>query len=191
VKGFGVSRKLEKLGNWSSDTAELFFDDCRIPARYLLGNEGHGFYYIMTNFQGERLVASTSGVAGSQLLLDRTIEYVKERQAFGRPVSGFQVTRHKIVDMQVDIEAGRRLAYHAADTFDRVGNQAVKEITVAKAFCAEMSCRVATGCLQLHGGMGYMEEMYPARAFRDTRLIPIGGGSTEIMKEILSKLMNL
>ncbi len=191
VKGFGVSKKLEKLGNLASDTAELFFEDCRIPARYLLGEQGHGFYHIMTNFQGERLVAATSAVAGSQLLLDKTIAYCKEREAFGKPLTGFQVTRHKLVEMQIEIEAARQLGYRAAERFQEVGSQAVREITMAKAFAAEVASKVADRCLQLHGGMGYMNEMYVSRAYRDTRLLSIGGGATEIMKEILSKLMNL
>lgn len=191
VKGFGVSKKLEKLGNLASDTAELFFEDCRIPARYLLGEQGHGFYHIMTNFQGERLVAATSAVAGSQLLLDKTIGYCKEREAFGKPLTGFQVTRHKLVEMQIEVEAARQLGYRAAERFQEVGSQAVREITMAKAFAAEVASKVADRCLQLHGGMGYMNEMYVSRAYRDTRLLSIGGGATEIMKEILSKLMNL
>jgi citronellyl-CoA dehydrogenase len=191
VKGFAVGRKLEKLGNWASDTAELFFDDCRIPARYLLGEEGHGFYYIMQNFQGERLVAGISGMASSQLALDDTIAYCKQRKAFGKPLTGFQVTRHKLVDMQIQIEAGRALTYHAVERFQDVGAEATKEITMVKAFCAEVTKRVADECIQLHGGMGYMTEMDIVRHYRDSRLLPIGGGTTEIMKEILSKLMNL
>jgi citronellyl-CoA dehydrogenase len=191
VAGFQVSKKLKKLGNLASDTAELFFEDCRIPARYVLGEVGHGFYYIMTNFQGERLVAAVSACAGAQLLLDATIAYCKERKAFGKPLTGFQVTRHKLADMQIQIEAGRRLTYHACDRFAQVGSQAVKEVTMAKAYTAEMAKRVTDECLQLHGGMGYMEEMYVSRAYRDTRLLAIGGGTTEIMKEILTKLMNL
>ena len=188
--GYEVSRKLEKLGNHSSDTAELFFDECRIPRRYLLGEEGHGFLYIMNNFQAERLVAAVTAISGAQLVLNQTIEYCKERKAFGRPIVGFQVTRHKIVDMETELEAGRQLAYHAADRFAR-GQIAVREISMAKWFCGEIAVKVVDRCLQLHGGMGYMEEVAVSRAYRDTRLITIGGGTTEVMKELVSKMMGL
>lgn len=188
--GFSVGKKLEKIGNHSSDTAELFFEDCRIPSRYLLGQEGAGFYYIMQNFQGERLVGALTGTAGAQLMLDKTKEYCKERNAFGRPLTGFQVTRHKLVDMETKLEACRALSYHAADLFGR-NLPAQREISMAKLMVGEAAMEVIDGCLQLHGGMGYVEEGPVARAWRDTRLLSIGGGTSEIMKEILSKLMNL
>jgi citronellyl-CoA dehydrogenase len=188
--GFHVGKKLEKIGNHASDTAELFFEDCRVPARYLLGNEGHGFYYIMQNFQGERLVGALTGTAGAQIVLDKTIQYCKEREAFGRPLMGFQVTRHKIVDMETKLEACRALTYHAADLFGR-GIPCQREISMAKLMVGETAMSVIDGCLQLHGGMGYVEEGPVARAWRDTRLLSIGGGTTEIMKEILSKVMGL
>jgi citronellyl-CoA dehydrogenase len=189
--GFSVGGKIEKIGNHCSDTAVLFFEDCRIPKRYLLGEEGHGFYHIMTNFQGERLVGAMMGAAGAQFALDKTIEYVKQREAFGRPLSGFQVTRHKIVDMQTQIEAGRRLTYWAAERFGEVGSQATHEISMAKLYCADMARKVADECLQLHGGMGYSDESFISRYFRDVRLLSIGGGASEVMKEILSKTMGL
>jgi citronellyl-CoA dehydrogenase len=191
VAGFSVGKKIKKIGNHCSDTGMLFFDECRIPERYLLGEEGHGFYHIMTNFQGERLVGAMMGIAGAQFALDKTIEYCKDRNAFGRPLTGFQVTRHKIVDMQTKIEAGRQLAYHAANRFGAVGSQATVEISMAKLFCAEVAKQVADDCMQLHGGMGYSDESFISRYYRDVRLLPIGGGASEIMKEILSKLMNL
>lgn len=188
--GFQVSRKLEKLGNHSSDTAELFFEDCRVPSRYLLGEEGHGFYYIMQNFQGERLVAAATGTAGAQLTLYETIEYCKNRQAFGRPISTFQVNRHAFAEMEMELEACRRLTYHAADLFGR-GLPSQREITMAKLLVAQKAMQVVDRCLLMYGGMGYMEEMHIARAWRDTRLLAIGGGTNEIMKEILVKLMGL
>ncbi len=188
--GFSVGQKLEKIGNHCSDTAELFFDECRIPSRYLLGQEGAGFYYIMQNFQGERLVGALTGTAGAQIILNKTIEYCQERNAFGRPLTGFQVTRHKLVDMETQLEACRTLSYHAADLFGR-GIPAQREISMAKLMVGETAMSVIDGCLQLHGGMGYVEEGPVARAWRDTRLLSIGGGTTEIMKEILSKVMNL
>ena len=190
VEGFEVSRKLEKIGNHSSDTAELFFDECRIPERYLLGDEGKGFYYIMQNFQGERLVGALSGVGGAQLTLDKTIDFVKERKAFKKPLTGFQTVRHRLVEMETDLEACRQLSYHAADLFER-GIPCQKEISMAKLYTGEKAMEVVDQCLQLHGGMGYIEETDVARAWRDTRLLSIGGGTTEIMKEIISKLMPL
>ncbi|MCA9520428.1 MAG: acyl-CoA dehydrogenase family protein [Myxococcales bacterium] len=190
TKGFKVVKKLNKLGNKSSDTAEIAFEDCRIPRRYLLGNEGHGFYYIMRNFQGERLIGAIAAVAGAQRLLEATIAYCKERKAFGRPIAKFQVNRHKIVDMATELEAGRQLAYHAVDLFDHK-KECTREISMAKLFCGETAVKVAHHCLQLYGGAGYMEEFDVARAFRDTRLITIGGGTSEIMKEIIGKLMGL
>ena len=188
--GFIVSRKLEKLGNHTSDTAELFFEDCRIPARYILGREGLGFQYVMNNFQDERLVAAISCIATAQHILEETIEYCRERKAFGRPLMGFQVSRHNIVQMATELEAGRQLAYHAADLFNRKG-KAVREISMAKLFCSETATRVVDRCLQLYGGIGYMEELPIARAFRDMRLLTIGAGTSEIMRELLSKVMGL
>ncbi len=190
VKGYSVSKKLEKIGNHSSDTAELAFDDCRVPARYLLGQENMGFYYLMRNFQGERLIGSISSMAGSKLNMERTQEYCTDRKAFGRPVSKFQTTRHLFAEMATRLEAGQRLAYHAADLYDRK-IEAVKEISMAKLYCGETSCWVADRCLQLHGGWGYMDEYLVSRVWRDSRLITIGGGTSEIMREIISKCMGL
>lgn len=190
TKGFAVGKKLEKIGNHASDTAELFFEDCRVPARYMLGEEGHGFYYIMQNFQGERLVGALTGTAGAQLVLNETVEYCRERHAFGRQLSGFQVTRHALVDMETELEACRTLTYHAADLFQR-GIPCQREISMAKLMVGESAMRVIDRCLQLHGGMGYVEEGPVARAWRDTRLLSIGGGTTEIMKEIISKVMGI
>jgi citronellyl-CoA dehydrogenase len=155
-----------------------------------LGEEGHGFYYIMQNFQGERLVAAATGTAGAQLTLYETIEYCKNRQAFGRPISTFQVNRHAFAEMEMELEACRRLTYHAADLFGR-GLPSQREITMAKLLVAQKAMQVVDRCLLMYGGMGYMEEMHIARAWRDTRLLAIGGGTNEIMKEILVKLMGL
>ncbi|MCB9507374.1 MAG: acyl-CoA dehydrogenase family protein [Myxococcales bacterium] len=189
--GFSVSKKIKKMGNKCSDTAVLYFDECRIPKRYLLGEEGHGFMHIMTNFQGERLVGALMGVAGAQFALDNTIQYCKDREAFGRPLTGFQVTRHRMVDLQTEIEAARRLTYHAAELFQERGSGATKEISMAKLYAAEVAKRTADACVQMQGGMGYSDESFISRYFRDVRLLPIGGGASEIMREILSKLMGL
>ncbi len=188
VKGFHVGRKLEKIGNHSSDTAELFFEDCRVPARYLLGEENQGFYYVMKNFQGERLVASVSGVAGAQLMLDKTLEYCRDRKAFGKSILGFQVWRHRFVDLLTEIEAARRLTYHAVDLFDRKV-ECLREITMAKLFAGQVVTKTADECLQAHGGWGYIEEFDVARHWRDSRLLTIGGWTNEIMREILSKML--
>jgi len=190
VKGFRVARKLAKVGNHASDTAELAFEDCRVPARYLLGEENQGFTYIMRNFQGERLVAAVGAVAGARHDLDEAIAYAAQRQAFGRPILRFQVWRHELVQLLTEVEAGRWLTYRAVDLFVR-REDAVKEISMAKLFCGELACRVADRCLQLHGGYGYMDEYPISRRWRDIRLITIGGGTSEIMREILSKRLGL
>jgi citronellyl-CoA dehydrogenase len=186
VKGFQVSKKLEKVGNHASDTALLFFEDCRVPGRWLLGEENLGFYHIMANFQGERLVAAIQAVAGMQLMLEDALRYGEERQAFGRPVVKFQAWRHRLADHLAAVEAARWLTYRACDLFAR-GEPAVKEISMAKLFACELAQRVAYDCMQLHGGMGYVLETDIARAWRDVRLLTIAGGTSEIMREIVSR----
>jgi citronellyl-CoA dehydrogenase len=188
TKGFRVSRKLAKIGNHASDTGELSFEDCRIPTRYLLGEENHGFYYIMKNFQGERLIAAVSAVAYCDRALEDAIRYGSERSAFGEPILKYQVWRHLFADLHTEVEAARWLTYRAADLFNRE-QEAVKEITMAKLLAGELLCKVTDRCLQFHGGYGYMDEFQISRAWRDARLITIGGGTSEIMKEILSKRM--
>src|SRR5712671_4959862 len=188
VKGFSVSKKLQKVGNLSSDTALLFFEDCRIPARYLLGEENKGFYQVMTNFQGERLVASIGAVSGMDLLVEEALRYGNERSAFGKPLAKFQVWRHRFVEHLTAIEAARWLTYRACDLHARK-EPAVKEISMAKLFAGDLMQKVVYDCQQLHGGMGYVVETPVARAFRDARLLTIGGGTSEIMKEIIAKLV--
>lgn len=187
TKGFKVGRALKKIGNHTSDTAELFFEDCRIPRKNLLGEENHGFYYIMRNFQGERLIAGIIAVAGAQRILEGTIAYGQERRAFNRPIGSFQVWKHKFVEHMTAIEAARQLTYLACDKFNR-GEECVREITMSKLFAGDLLQRVVYDCQQFHGGWGYIEEFPIARAYRDVRLITIGGGTSEIMKEILVKL---
>ena len=188
VKGYSVSKKLQKVGNLASDTALLFFEDCRVPVRYLLGEENHGFYHVMTNFQGERLVAAIGAVAGMDRLVEDAIQYGGERSAFGKPLAKFQVWKHKLVEHLTAIEAARWLTYRAVDLFDRK-EAAVKEISMAKLFAGDLMQKVVYDCMQLHGGMGYVVETPVARAFRDARLLTIGGGTSEIMKEIIAKLV--
>lgn len=190
IKGYEVSKSLKKLGNWSSDTGLIYFDNCRIPVRYRLGEENHGFYHIMTNFQGERLVAALAATGGMKLMWEDAVAYGKERQAFGRPIVKFQVWRHKLVDLLTQIEAGRQLTYMATEKFNR-GENAVAEISMAKLYTADLAQRVAYDCMQLYGGAGYMAEYDISRAFRDVRLLSIGGGTSEVMKEIISKMVNL
>jgi acyl-CoA dehydrogenase len=188
--GFSVSRKLDKMGNRASDTAELAFQSMRVPAENLLGREGAGFYEVMRVFQRERLVAGLHAVAGCERALEDTIAYVQQRQAFDEPLSKKQVVRHRIADLATLIEAGRWLTYATCLKFrDRV--DAVKEISMVKLFTAEMAQKVAYDCVQLHGGYGYMRE-YPIERFaRDARLLPIGGGTSEIMREIIAKHLPL
>ena len=184
--GFSVSRTLDKMGMRASDTAELFFQDMRVPAANLLGREGVGFYEVMRVFQRERLVAGLHAVAMAERAVEDTIAYVRERQAFGGPLSDKQVIRHKLADLATQIEAGRWLTYAACVKF-AAGEDCVREISMVKLFTAEMVNRVAYDCVQLHGGYGYMRE-YPVERFaRDARLMTIGGGTSEIMREIIAK----
>jgi acyl-CoA dehydrogenase len=184
--GFTVSRKLDKMGMRASDTAELAFHDVRVPTENLLGQEGGGFYEVMRIFQRERLVAGLHAVAMSARALEDTIAYVQERQAFGEPLSHKQAIRHRLADLATRIEAGRWLTYAACLQFQD-HEDAVKEISMVKLFTAEMAQKVAYDCVQLHGGYGYMREYPVERFFRDARLLTIGGGTSEIMREIIAK----
>ncbi len=190
TKGFRVAKKLKKIGNHASDTAELSFEDCKIPARYLLGEENQGFYYIMMNFQGERLIAAIAAVAGAQHAIEEAVKYGNDRQAFGRPIIRYQVWRHEFVQLLTELEAGRWLTYRACDLFARK-QDATKEISMAKLYAGELAVRIIDRCLQFHGGWGYVEEFPIARRWRDIRLITIGGGTSEIMREIIAKRVGL
>jgi acyl-CoA dehydrogenase len=188
--GFIVSRKLDKMGMRASDTAELAFEDMAVPADNLLGQEGKGFYEVMRIFQRERLVAGLHSVAMCDRALEDTIAYARQRHAFGSPLTDKQVIRHKLADLATLIEAGRWLTYTACVKYQN-REEAVKEISMVKLFTAEMANRVAYDCVQIHGGYGYMRE-YPIERFaRDARLFTIGGGTSEIMKEIIAKEMEL
>ena len=180
-----MGRTLDKLGNHSSNTAELSFVDCRVPRRYLLGKENRGFQYIMRNFQGERLLLSIAAVKGCDDLWNRGVDYAKKRIAFGKPIIKNQVWQHTLVELRMQIECARLLTYSACDLFNRK-QDCVKEVTMAKLCTSELANRVADRILQLLGGYGYMEEYPVARAFRDLRLLTIGAGTSEIMKEILA-----
>jgi citronellyl-CoA dehydrogenase len=184
--GFSVGKKLKKVGNLCSDTAELFFDDCRIPARYILGEKNRGFYYIMHNFQGERLASAIMMVASMARCLDLAIQYGKERMAFGNPVGSYQVWRHKFAGHRTSLEAARWLVYRALDLTNR-DQKAVREITMAKLYASELAQRLTYDCMQIFGGFGYTTEYPVSRYWRDLRLYTIGAGTSEIMKEIIAK----
>ena len=187
--GFTRSR-VDTVGWRTSHTGELHLDDVRVPAENLLGEEGRGFYHIMGNFQWERIVMALAAVAAADLTLQHAIDYAKERVAFGRPVAKFQVWRHRFADLATDIEAARSLTYSALRKVV-AGEDAVKDVSMAKWYSTELDWRVADEALQVHGGYGFMMEFPVQRAWRDARLGPIGGGTTEIMKEVIGRLLGL
>jgi alkylation response protein AidB-like acyl-CoA dehydrogenase len=183
-------KRLEKLGMHSSDTALLAFQDVRVPASAVLGQVGKGFYHIMWELQGERLIGAASSVAGAQHVFDRTLQYAKERVAFGRPIGGFQVIRHKFAEMATKIETARQLVYTTAWRFQN-GEYPVREITMAKLHAARISVEVADECIQIHGGNGYMKEYGIERSWRDLRLNRIGAGTDEIMLDVIGRSYGL
>jgi len=190
MEGYSVAGKLEKLGWHASDTGELAFDDVFVPNENLLGEENQGFFLIMANFQWERLLMALGAVGSMQRLIETSVQYLRERSAFGRPIGKFQALRHKLAEMAVKHEAARDLTHHALRLFAD-GQDAVKEVTMAKLASQRAAFEVADDAVQLHGGAGYMKEYEVERAARDTRLGPIGGGTDEIMKEILGKQLGL
>ncbi len=190
MKGYEVSRKLEKMGWHSSDTAELSFTDVAVPDENLLGAENEGFKLIMSNFQSERLLMALGAVGGMDWCLRRTIAYALERRAFGRPIGSFQAIRHKVAEMATKLEAGRAMTYSALRLMAD-GRDALREVTAAKLFTQRAAVEVADDAVQIHGGYGYMREYEVERALRDARLGPIGGGTDEIMKEILGRGLGL
>ncbi len=190
LPGVVREKKLEKLGMHASDTALLAFQDVRVPADALLGQEGKGFYHIMWELQGERLIGAAGCVAGAQKAFDKTLAYATERQAFGRPIGRFQVTRHKVAEMATKIEAARQLVYATAWRFAN-GEYPVREISMAKLNAARIACEVTDECLQIHGGAGYMREYGIERAWRDMRLNRIGAGTDEIMLDVIGRSYGL
>ena len=190
LPGFTVSRKLDKLGMRSSDTAELALNDVRVPDSALLGEAGRGFTQIMWELQGERVIGAAGSIAGGWLVFEKTLAYAKERHAFGRPIGRFQVNRHKFATMATELEAARQLLYDTALAWER-GEYPVKQISMVKLYSGLVVNRVMNECLQLWGGMGYATETGIERAWRDSRLLRIGGGTDEVMREIISKTMGL
>ncbi len=207
MPGYEVTRKLEKMGWHASDTGELSFTDLEVPEENLLGPENQGFYLIMANFQWERLAMALGAVGGMQRVFDTTLAYAKEREAFGRPIGRFQAIRHKFSEMATKIDASRAITYNALRLFAQghdtsrpdgdprkaidASSGSLREVTMAKLFTQRALLEVADECLQIHGGYGYMREYGIERAVRDARLGPIGGGTDEIMKEILGRQLGL
>ncbi len=183
-------KKLEKLGMHASDTALLAFQDVRVPETAVLGEVGKGFYHIMWELQGERLIGAAGCVAGAQRCFDKTLEYAMEREAFGRKIGNFQAIRHKFADMATKIEAARQLTYMTAWRFQN-GEYPVREISMAKLFSARTACEVADECLQIHGGAGYMKEYGIERVWRDMRLNRIGAGTDEVMLDVIGRSYGL
>ena len=190
MPGYEVAAKLEKLGWHSSDTAELAFTDVEVPEDNLLGEEDRGFHLIMENFAWEWLPTALGAVGAMRRLLAVAIAYAGEREAFGRPVGSFQAIRHRIAEIGVKAEVGRALTYHALRRFV-AGEDAIAEVTKAKLFTQRACVEVADEVVQVHGGYGYMREYGVERALRDARLGPIGGGTDEVMKEILGRQLGL
>jgi acyl-CoA dehydrogenase len=190
MKGYEVSRKLEKMGWHSSDTAELSFTDVAVPDENLLGAENEGFKLIMSNFQSERLLMALGAVGGMDWCLRRAIAYALERRAFGRPIGNFQAIRHKVAGMATKLEAGRAMTYSALRLMAD-GRDALRVVPAAKLFTPRAAVEVADDAVQIHGGYGYMREYEVERSLRDARLGPIGGGSDEIMKEIIGRQLGL
>jgi acyl-CoA dehydrogenase len=184
--GFSVGRKLDKHGWRSSDTAELVFDRCRVPAGNLLGEEGRGFYAILKNFQNERISIGAMAIGESAKALEITLEHVRTRRAFGAPLWEKQTIRQRLAMLAAKVEAGRQLVWHAA-SLDAAGRDCVKEVSMVKAYCGELVNEVMYDCLQFHGGMGYMRESTIERMARDARAQSIGGGATEVMLEEIAK----
>jgi len=190
MDGYEVARKLEKLGWHSSDTAELAFVDVFVPAENLLGGENEGFKLIMANFQWERLLMALGAVGTMDWCLRRAVDYAGGREAFGRPVGRFQAIRHKVAEMSTKLAAGRAMTYSALRLLAS-GQDALREVTAAKLFTQRAAVEVADDALQIHGGYGYMREYEVERVLRDARLGPIGGGTDEVMKEILGRGLGL
>jgi acyl-CoA dehydrogenase len=190
MPGYEVSAKLEKMGWHSSDTGEISFTDVEVPAANLLGEENGGFKLIMFNFAWERLLMAIGAVGAMQRLVEITVAYASEREAFGRPIGKFQAIRHHVAEMATKAEASRALTYNALRLFHE-GHDCIQEVSMAKLITQRAVLEIADLSLQIHGGYGYMREYGIERAVRDARLGPIGGGTDEIMKEIIGKTMGL
>ncbi|MFP1678809.1 acyl-CoA dehydrogenase family protein [Alloalcanivorax sp. C16-2] len=188
--GFTVGRELKKMGWWASDTAELYFEDCRVPAENLIGPENGGFYCIMSNFQMERLILAVTANMTAQVALEEAMAYARERQAFGRPIAGFQVTRHKLAEMATQVAVSREFTYRTAARIAN-GEDCVLDVSMAKNQATQCADRVTWDAVQIFGGAGYMRGTVVERLFRDNRILSIGGGTYEIMNEVIAKRLGL
>jgi len=188
MEGFSRGNNLEKIGMSAQDTAELFFDNVKVPAENLLGQKGRGFYYLMHNLAQERLSIAVGAVAGAEKVLETTIQYCKDRTAFGRPIGKFQNTRFKLAEMKTETTIARTFVDQCIQKLV-AGTLTAEEAAMAKYWVSDLQCKVADECLQLHGGYGYMKEYEVARAFVNGRVQRIYGGTNEIMKEIIGKSM--
>lgn len=185
--GFSA-KKLKKIGWYCSDTAEITFDNVKVPAKNIIGQENMGFYYIMESFQLERIVSAITSIGGAEYCIEITTKYLSERNAFNKPLAKFQIIRHSIAELASELEAAKQLTYYCAWLYQN-GNADVKRCSMAKLISSELYKKVADTCLQYFGGYGYMEEYEISRIFRDARVGTIVAGTSEIMKEIISKLI--
>ncbi|MBV7568948.1 acyl-CoA dehydrogenase family protein [Pseudomonas sp. PDM27] len=188
--GFTVGRQLKKMGWWASDTAELFFDDCPVPVGNLIGAENMGFACIMGNFQSERLALALMANMTAQLALEESLKWARQREAFGKPIGKFQVIKHRLAEMATTLEVSREFTYRQAAKM-AAGQSVIKEISMAKNFATDTADRIVTDAVQILGGLGYMRESLVERLYRDNRILSIGGGTREVMNEIISKQMGL
>ena len=189
--GFSVGRPLEKMGWHSSDTRELRFDDCFVPDDRLVGEVGRGFYQIASAFQTERLVLVGMALGHAQVCLDLSLEYAKQREAFGHTIGKFQAIRHKLAQMTIDLKTSRLLALDAAHKLDANAPDSLSVVSMAKYHCCRVACEIADHAMQIFGGMGYLEETRIALHYRDARILRIGGGTDEIMLEVVAKQLGL
>ena len=188
--GFSRGRKLNKVGMHAQDTAELIFEDVKVPATNLLGEEGQGFKYLMSKLQQERILAAIGGQVAAEDMLELTLQYVKEREAFGKPISKFQNTQFTLAEIATEVQLGRTFIDQLIVRHQK-GENIVTEVSMAKWWITDMARRISSQCMQLHGGYGYMEEYKIARRYRDIAVLPIFAGTNEIMKVIISKNMGL
>jgi alkylation response protein AidB-like acyl-CoA dehydrogenase len=184
--GFKVGKKLKKMGFHSGDTAELFFDNCEVPAENLIGEEGKGFKGIMAGLENERIIGAVCAYAAAEYALELSIKYARERNQFGKPIGDFQAVSHMLAEMATEIEAAKHLTLYAAWLHSE-GKPCIKEVQIAKLFSTEMANTVAYKAVQIHGGFGYMRECQVERIYRDVRLMTIAAGTSEIMKNIIAK----
>ena len=187
LPGFQVSKELDKLGLRSSDTALLYFDDVKVPAENLIGQEGEGFIYQMQQFQHERFAVLPGTYVWIKGMIEMTIDYLRQRIVFGKPLITKQVLRHRLVEWLTRAEALQQLTYHIV-RMKMAGQDVTREISMGKLLAGQLNCEVASGCLQMFGGMGFMNETLISRYFRDTRIMSIGGGADEVMSEIIARL---